>query len=99
MDDPIFYVPNTFTPDQDEHNQTWFPIFTTGFDPFKFNLYIFDRWGEVIWESHDAKGEWDGTYGPDALDVPAGIYNWKIQYAAKDTDSKTVVTGQINLIR
>ena len=99
MDDPIFYVPNTFTPDQDEHNQTWFPIFTTGFDPFKFNLYIFDRWGEMIWESHDAKGEWDGTYGPDALDVPAGIYNWKIQYAAKDTDSKTVVTGQINLIR
>ena len=53
----------------------------------------------MIWESHDAKGEWDGTYGPDALDVPAGIYNWKIQYAAKDTDSKTVVTGQINLIR
>ncbi|NBX79064.1 MAG: PKD domain-containing protein, partial [Flavobacteriales bacterium] len=37
----IFYVPNTFTPDDDEHNQTFQPVFTSGFDPYSFEMTIF----------------------------------------------------------
>ena len=99
ISEPIYYVPNTFTPDQDEHNQTWFPVFTTGFDPFNFHLQIFNRWGEVIWESNDAKGEWDGTYGSDGQKVQAGVYTWVIQYANKETDAKNIVSGFVNVLK
>ncbi len=95
----IFYVPNSFTPDQDEYNQTWGPVFTQGFDPFNFDLYVFNRWGEVIWESHDASKRWDGTYGSKGTKCPDGVYTWKIGYKPKETDEKVVVTGHINLIR
>ena len=99
ISDPIYYVPNTFTPDQDEHNQTWFPVFTTGFDPFNFNLQLFNRWGELIWESNDAQGRWDGTYGTDGRKVQAGGYTWVIKYSNKETDEKKVVSGTVNVLR
>ena len=97
--DPIYYVANTFTPDEDEHNQTWQAIFTTGFDPFAFSLTVYDRWGEVIWETHDAAQSWDGTYGALGTKVPAGVYSWRMQYEPKENDDRKVVTGQLNLIR
>jgi len=99
QEETIFYVPNSFTPDQDEYNQTWGPVFTQGFDPYNFNLYIFNRWGELIWESHDASARWDGTYGPWASDCPDGIYTWKIDYKPIETDDKKVITGFITLMR
>lgn len=99
ISDPIYYVPNTFTPDQDEHNQTWFPVFTSGYDPYNFNLKIYNRWGEIVWESNDSKGEWDGTYGSDGRKVQSGIYTWIIKYANKETDEKKVVSGFVNVLR
>src|SRR5690606_27637928 len=44
----LFYVPNVFTPDGDEFNEGFHPVFTSGFDPFDYHLIIFNRWGEVI---------------------------------------------------
>ncbi|MEY3585240.1 MAG: hypothetical protein RLZZ243_304, partial [Bacteroidota bacterium] len=87
------------TPDEDEHNQTWQAIFTTGFDPFAFNLTVYNRWGEVVWETRDAAEAWDGTYGTLGTKVPAGIYTWRMQYEAKENDDRKVVTGHLNLIR
>ncbi len=99
ISEPIYYVPNTFTPDEDEHNQTWQAIFTTGFDPHAFHLAVFNRWGEVIWETNDATQAWDGTYGPDGIKVPAGMYTWKLQFETKENDYRKIVTGHLNLIR
>jgi len=97
--EPIYYVPNTFTPDEDEHNQTWQAVFTTGFDPHAFHLAVFNRWGEVIWETHDASQAWDGTYGLDGTKVPTGMYTWKLQFETKENDYRKIVTGHLNLIR
>ena len=44
----IYYVPNTFTPDGDEHNNTFQAVFTSGFDPAQFEMTIYNRWGEEI---------------------------------------------------
>ena len=43
----IFYAPNTFTPDGDEFNQT-FRVFMEGIDIYKFEMLIFNRWGEIV---------------------------------------------------
>ncbi len=94
----IYYVPNTFTPDQDEFNQLWKPIFTSGFDPFNFHLEIFNRWGELIWESYDHTVGWDGTYGK-FLPVQEGTYTWVIEFNLKNIDDKERITGSVNVLR
>jgi gliding motility-associated-like protein len=92
----LIYAPNTFTPDGDEHNQDW-GIYIEGIDPYDFTLLIFNRWGEVIWESHDPKGRWDGTYNGTVL--KEGIYIWKIETKDLLNDGKYEFKGFINIIR
>ena len=58
----IYYVPNTFTPDGDEHNNTFQAVFTSGFDPAQFEMTIYNRWGEEIIRIIDSNEYWDGTY-------------------------------------
>jgi PKD repeat protein len=41
--EPIYYVPNAFTPDGDAFNNVFLPVFTSGFDPFSYKLLIFNR--------------------------------------------------------
>jgi gliding motility-associated-like protein len=94
----VYYVPNTFTPDQDEHNQLWRPIFTSGFDPYNFHFIIFDRWGEIIWESYDHTSGWDGTYC-EFIPAQEGTYTWVIDFHLKNTDDKKRITGSLNLLR
>ena len=98
LSEAIFYIPNTFTPDEDEHNQLWRPIFTSGFDIYSFNLQVYNRWGEIIWETNDASAGWDGTYGIDGLKVPSGIYNWTIRYGSKINDDTKQVNGFVNVL-
>ena len=93
----LYYVPNTFTPDGNEHNQTWRPVFTSGFDPAEFQCTIFNRWGEIMWQSYSATASWDGTY--NALPCADGVYTYKIWFGDKDTDAKYTVSGHITLIR
>lgn len=94
----IYYVPNTFTPDQDQFNQQWKPIFTSGFDPYDYHLSIFNRWGELIWESFNSETGWDGVYGKD-FQVQEGIYTWEITFATKTNNEKQQITGTLNLLR
>mgnify|MGYP001627180524 CR=1 FL=1 len=101
FEDLIFYVPNTFTPDGDVYNQVFLPVFTSGFDPYDYQLLIFNRWGEIIFESNDAKVGWDGTYGTDGMAkyVQDGTYIWRIEFKLKRNDSRKIVSGHVNVIR
>jgi gliding motility-associated-like protein len=93
----IFYVPNSFTPDGDEHNNTLKFIFTSGFDPYDFQVLIYNRWGEVIWESYDATVSWDGTYKGQLC--PTGSYVYDIKFGGDNNGIKYSFTGNVNLIR
>jgi gliding motility-associated-like protein len=93
----LFYVPNTFTPDGNEHNNVFQPVFTNGFDPYDYHLEIFNRWGELIFESRNHIEYWDGTYN-NAL-CPSGIYTFKIQFGFKETDNDQVINGFVTLIK
>lgn len=93
----LYYIPNTFTPDGNEHNNVFQPVFTNGFDPYDFHLEIYNRWGEVLFESYNHNEYWDGTY--NNIPCPVGSYTYKIQFGFKETDNDEVITGNINLIR
>jgi gliding motility-associated-like protein len=92
----IIYAPNSFTPDNDEHNQQW-GIYIEGIDITEFNLLIFNRWGEIIWESNDPKASWDGTFNGKV--VTEGTYNWTIQAKDMINDGKYNFSGYINVIK
>ena len=93
----IYFVPNSFTPDGDKFNEVFQPIFTMGYDPTDFNLSIFNRWGELIFNTKDSKDSWDGTY--KGVIMPDGVYNWKIDYKLKSSAEKKSLTGNVNLLR
>jgi len=100
IEELIIYVPNTFTPDKDEFNEVFKPIFTSGFDPLDYNLLIFNRWGEIIFESNNSEVGWDGTYGAESNDlVKDGTYVWKITFKTKINDDRQVEVGHVNLLR
>jgi len=99
IEELIFYVPNTFTPNGDNYNETFQPVFSSGFDPFDYNLLIFNRWDEVIFESNNAKIGWDGTYGNNPEIVKDGTYVWKIEFKTKYSDERRVITGHVNVLK
>ena len=93
----ILYIPNTFTPDGNEWNQVWQPIITSGIDPYNFEVLIYNRWGEVVWESHDITVGWDGTYkGKPCMD---GIYLYTVSCVDTRTAKKFNVRGHITLLK
>lgn len=96
-EDLVFYVPNTFTPDGDEHNNIFKPVMTSGYDPFNYQMEIYDRWGECIFISKNADVGWDGTY--DNKMAQDGIYTWKITLKLKRNDDKEAYVGHLNIIR
>ena len=96
ISDVLSFIPNTFTPDGDEHNQDWGFNFD-GIDETGFSLLIFNRWGEIIWETHDSHEKWDGTYR--GMIVPEGMYVWKSTFGVINTDERRTINGTVNVIR
>jgi gliding motility-associated-like protein len=95
----IYYVPNTFTPDGDQFNQEFKPVFTSGFDPYDYNMKIYDRWGELIFESNDSEVGWNGSYGAVADRVQDGTYVWKIEFKTSKNDARKVIVGHVVVLR
>jgi len=97
----VFFVPNTFTPDNDDYNEVFKPVFYSGFDPYDFSLLIFNRWGEIVFESRNAEVGWDGSYGSnnEIEMVQDGTYTWVIRYRISENKGYRKATGHVNLIR
>jgi len=69
------YVPNAFTPNGDGSN----PFFQAyGSNVQEFQLYVFDRWGVLLFESKDLNKAWDGTFKGEP--VQEDVYVWRIIY-------------------
>ena len=78
---PIFYVPNTFTPNNDFLNDK-FSIVARNIYNFKFTLY--NRWGELIYETDNPQFAWDGT--SRGVKVKQDTYLWVIEFDKREAD-------------
>jgi len=96
-DQLLYYVPNTFTPDEDQFNPVFIPVMTAGMDETAYHLEIYNRWGELAFETRDIHEGWDGTC--KGLKVKEGMYTWKLTFGMMDDDSIVEVTGHVNLLR
>jgi gliding motility-associated-like protein len=95
-EEQLFYIPNTFTPDGDTYNELFRPYFR-GIDPYDFHMTIYNRWGEIVFESYDATGGWNGAYG--GLIVADGVYIWHIVTSEIATDKKLEYHGHVTVLR
>ena len=93
------FVPNTFTPDGDEHNQEFAPTTIPGLKLFSYSMKIYNRWGEQVFESNNINFGWDGTYGPGAKQAQEGVYIWKITYHDQNSNERKEMTGHVTLLR
>jgi gliding motility-associated-like protein len=95
--DVSIYVPNTFTPNEDGRNDVFFPV-AIGIDPNHFEMWIFDRWGNMIYYTDDINDGWDGRVQGAAEVAQIDTYVWKIK--AKDIlGKKHDLIGHVNLIK
>jgi len=68
------YFPNVFTPNEDGLNDTYQP---KGVGVKKFNLWIYDRWGHLVFESDDIYKQWDGRMRGSSDPIKQDVYIWK----------------------
>ena len=88
------YIPNSFTPNNDGNNDVFLP--TINIDS-NYNFKIFNRWGELIFETTDVQEGWDGS-STNGIPLKADVYVYRIVYR----DPKRVVKeikGHVTLLR
>ena len=88
------YIPNTFTPDNDRHNNV-FEV--SAVNVVEFEIGIFNRWGELIFSSQDVNFQWDGT-NPQGRIVKDGTYIYKVKYKSINND-EDIIVGHVNVLK
>jgi gliding motility-associated-like protein len=81
------------------YNNTFKPVFTSGYDPYNYSLQVFNRWGELIFESKNPTIGWDGSYGLYGNQVQSGTYSYRIRFKVLKNDEYQVVVGHVNLVK
>ena len=95
----VYYVPNTFTPDGDKFNQVFKPVFSTGVSAEGYEMLIYNRWGELVFESRDEEIGWDGGYGPNSINCQSGTYTWVLNFQVLQSQEDKEIVGHVNLIK
>ncbi len=93
--DFVFYAPNSLTPNGDERNELFLPV-GTGWDNTTFNLWIFDRWGNIILHTNNPDLGWNGKKNNEL--VKEDTYVWRVSlYDINGVPHD--YKGQVNVIR
>lgn len=97
LDEFLLYVPTAFTPNADGKNDYFLPRFR-GEDPESFEFYIFNRWGQLVFQTTDVKTlGWDGTH--NGIKAKEDVYVWKIKLRKETNQDKREFFGHFSLMR
>jgi gliding motility-associated-like protein len=89
----IIGVPSAFTPNGDGYNDI---LFVNGRDVAEVHLQIYNRWGELVFETRDMKTGWDGYFRHDSQEMDAVGYSLKAVFKDGATHASR---GNITIIR
>jgi gliding motility-associated-like protein len=92
------YVPNAFTPNGDSHNDVFLmstniPVITD------FEMLIYDRWGQLIFQTTDPYQPWLGSRNNSGKILPEGVYAYRIRYEIARTQTKRELMGHVTLLK
>ncbi|HOH23123.1 MAG TPA: gliding motility-associated C-terminal domain-containing protein [Bacteroidales bacterium] len=93
-DEPRIFIPRGFTPNYDGEND-FFKVYSEQEIP-QFELYIYDRNGNMLYYSKNWSDGWDGTY--QGREMVMGVYVYLLKYSTLKGDPK-IEKGTFNLIR
>jgi len=93
---PQVYVPNAFTPDGDGVNDLFRPIIS-GDNYEDYLLMVFNRWGELVFETNNPTMGWDGAYG--GVISQTGVYVWKLRVRPENSADSKEFLGHVTLLR
>ena len=91
------HVPNSFSPNGDGINEGFMPIFNEPGILTDYELLIFDRWGELLFESHNPQEPWLGIYQGQL--VKEEVYVWKLTYKDGRSYKKESVIGHVTVLK
>lgn len=92
-----FYIPNAFSPDNDGVNDIFFPTSNKG---YQFQMKIFNKWGELVYEMNEGDAGWDGrNVRRNRTDE---LYVWQLVYEKVDENHvlvEKILEGNVTVIR
>lgn len=91
--DPFVYIPNMFTPNGDQQNDV---LYVRGALIKEMVLRVYDRWGELVFESFDRSHGWNGEFRGKPLDPDT--YDYYLKVTCVD-DVESIITGNVTLAR
>ena len=94
QEDFTLYVPNAFTPDDGNKTNDYFTWEVSGFDTFE--MRVFNRWGELIFETKDPDGQWDGRHNDQK--IRDGVYVWQVKAMDLNGDER-IITGHVSALK
>ena len=94
IDDCGIFIPNAFTPGENDNLNPHFTAYGENIE--YYNMRIFNRWGQLIFQTTDLNNGWDGSF--EGAQSPNGVYIYVISYNNFGSALKTVA-GNITLIR
>jgi len=90
------FIPNVFTPNNDGINDFFFPVISC--ETYDYHFIIFNRWGQIIYESSTQALKWDGTF--ENKEVPEGVYFYILSYKIRPEDKKlTSKVGSVTRLK
>jgi gliding motility-associated-like protein len=90
------FIPNPFTPDQDGLNEAWVPVVH---NTEYYEIFIFNRWGDLMFHSLDPKEAWDGdVHNQNDYFAQDGIYNYRLILKSPNSEIKEYF-GNFHLVR
>lgn len=102
---PVYELPNMFTPNNDQVNDLFVPLNYPSANPGatveRVDMTIFNRWGDVVFETHDPEINWDGKHQRTGRDVSDGVYFYvcEVYVATFEGIEKMRLQGSVTIMR
>ena len=93
--DFVFFIPNAFSPNNDIYNKTFSG---KGMYIKKYEMFIFDRWGNIVFYTDELDDAWDGKIGNTNIDAQADTYVYDIKIVDINRE-KHIYRGSVSLLR
>lgn len=90
---PYIYVPNAFTPNSDGENDV---MYVRGRNITELYFAIYNRWGELVFETKDQSIGWDGTY--NGMKVDPAVFDYYLKFKCEGNE-ENFMKGNITVIR
>ena len=93
------YLPNVFSPNGDGINDDFRPLLPPGIVIGKYEFRIFDRWGNLVFESNDPEKSWDGSFRGEILPQGVFLYHLFLEYKDDFEENTARFSGDVLLAR